>query len=416
MITSELLNRLKQQHQNHSVTNAVGGSILADIADPSRLLHQVPEYTGKEHPSFEQGKTGYCWLSALLFCLYRYGEKSSPTDGKLLSKSYLIFYDKLEKANNFLELLLERLDEPQSDRTVNYLLKHAMTDQGQWEMGINLIRKYGVVPYDAMPDVSATVSNGELNACLALILRCTAVKLRSIHEARQGGAALQAEKWECLQRVYHILVDFYGTPPSRVGTLTPIQYFEQQVAFPFENYISICCTGQPPFINYTVELDGNVVEGKRNTFFSVPDVNFEEAMARQVKEEGFCWFSCDIGKFYLKNHRLLDDSIFDFDQVMEGENYTDLTREELFQTHIASMTHAMVLCDRLIRDGKLYWIAKNSVAGQAKRKSYCAISENWFRRYAFQAIVKREFLPANAAKKGNAVKEVMPWEFFDGEA
>lgn len=410
MITDKTLNDLNQL-TNCIIDKRKGKSILSAIADLNSLLYPIPQYVGKEHPAFEQGKTGYCWLSALLFCIYQYGEKACSGSGKLLSKSYLVFYDKLEKANLFLELLIEQLDGKQDNRVINYLFKNAMTDQGQWEMGVNLIRKYGVVPYESMPDTSTNTSNVELNACLSLILRCTAVNLFKIHETKDS-KALQAEKQNCLQSVYRILVNFYGPPPQNVGTLTPTQYNNQQVSFPFDHYISISSTGLAPFVQYEVALDGNVAEGHKNTFLSVPDTNFEQAIIRQVEEEGFCWFTCDIGKFYLKNLNLLDDSLFDFDQIMQGADYKKLTRRELFQSHIASMTHAMTLCNHL-KGG--YFIAKNSnVIEENKFGSYCTISTSWFRKYIFQAVVKKTLLSDTMIDK-IPVKTVMPWEFFDSE-
>ncbi len=39
-----------------------------------------------------------------------------------LSQNYLLFYDKLEKSNYFLESILETLDEPTNGRVIAHLL------------------------------------------------------------------------------------------------------------------------------------------------------------------------------------------------------------------------------------------------------------------------------------------------------
>ena len=44
-------------------------------------------------------------------------------DNMELSQNYPLFYDKLEKANYFLENMLETLDEPRDGRVVSFLLQ-----------------------------------------------------------------------------------------------------------------------------------------------------------------------------------------------------------------------------------------------------------------------------------------------------
>lgn len=51
-----------------------------------------------------------------------------------LSQSYLFFWDKLEKANWFLEQILDTLDEPLDGRLVQELLSDPVGDGGQWDM------------------------------------------------------------------------------------------------------------------------------------------------------------------------------------------------------------------------------------------------------------------------------------------
>ena len=51
-----------------------------------------------------------------------------------LSQSYLFFWDKLEKANWFLEQILDTVNEPLDGRLVQELLGDPVGDGGQWDM------------------------------------------------------------------------------------------------------------------------------------------------------------------------------------------------------------------------------------------------------------------------------------------
>ena len=51
-----------------------------------------------------------------------------------LSQSYLFFWDKLEKANWFLEQILDTVDEPLDGRLLQELCSDPVGDGGQWDM------------------------------------------------------------------------------------------------------------------------------------------------------------------------------------------------------------------------------------------------------------------------------------------
>lgn len=62
-----------------------------------------------------------------------------------LSQGYLFYWDKLEKANYFLEQILDTAEEDLDGRLVQRLLEAPVGDGGQWDMAANLLEKYGLV-------------------------------------------------------------------------------------------------------------------------------------------------------------------------------------------------------------------------------------------------------------------------------
>ena len=63
---------------------------------------------------------------------------SSDADSNF-GQAYLFFWDKLNKANYYLELSIENADLPIDDRLVAYLADDPITDGGQWDMVVNLV-------------------------------------------------------------------------------------------------------------------------------------------------------------------------------------------------------------------------------------------------------------------------------------
>lgn len=70
-----------------------------------------------------------------------------------LSQSYLSFWDKFEKCNYILETLLStvKTEEP-TGRLWSYILDAPVVDAGQYDMFINIIEKYGMVPKEVYKD------------------------------------------------------------------------------------------------------------------------------------------------------------------------------------------------------------------------------------------------------------------------
>ena len=59
------------------------------------------------------------------------------------SQNYLFFYDKLEKANYFLNFMIKNKNTDLNDLKMIYMLDNLTHDGGQWNMFVNLIEKYG---------------------------------------------------------------------------------------------------------------------------------------------------------------------------------------------------------------------------------------------------------------------------------
>lgn len=140
-----------------------------------------------------------------------------------IRQSYLFFWDKLNKCNYYLELSIEHADLPLDDRLVDHLSDDLISDGGQWDMVVNLLNNYGVVPLAMYPESFHSSASGPLNRLIKLRLREQALILRRLSEQlrneekldqQQLVSVLRIKKEELMKEIYTIMTATLGVPPS----------------------------------------------------------------------------------------------------------------------------------------------------------------------------------------------------------
>ena len=179
-----------------------------------KIDHSFSDVIKGEMPVTNQKSSGRCWGFAglNLFRIYL-GRKHKLKDFQF-SQSYFMFWDKLEKANYFLESILKTVDREWNSRLVMHLLTDPIQDGGQWDMWVNLINKYGVVPQSEMPESFQSSKSRRMNRMITRKLRENAKQLRDLKQGGAGNDELQVLKIEMLEVVFRLLVVHLGTPPA----------------------------------------------------------------------------------------------------------------------------------------------------------------------------------------------------------
>jgi bleomycin hydrolase len=135
-----------------------------------------------------QKQSGRCWMFAGLNLLRVGAMKKMRLKDFEFSQNYTLFWDKIERANYFLEKIIETAAQPVDDRAVAFLLSQPIGDGGQWNMFVNLIRKHGLVPKAMMPETESSSNTGRMNSILVHKLHEGAKLLRE-QQARGGAPA-----------------------------------------------------------------------------------------------------------------------------------------------------------------------------------------------------------------------------------
>lgn len=378
-----------------------------------------------------QERSGRCWMFASLNTMRMHTMRKFNLKNFEFSQTYPLFWDKLEKSNWFLENILDTLDEPLNGRLLAYLLSDPVNDGGQWDMFKSLVRKYGVVPKEAMPEGANSRCTSDLDGYLTRYLRGATKRLRQSAEAGVVMEELREMKQTMIDEIYHILCVSLGEPPvtfevrlrdkddelALSGTFTPQEFFEKAVGINLDDYVSLISapTQDKPFGEvYTVDRLGNVVEDGGVTYLNLEINELKEAAIAQLKADLPVWFGCDVGQSYLREEGIMDTGALDIDTLFGVEIEGCMNRAERLDYGESLMTHAMVLEGvNFDAEGKpTLWKVENSWGKDHGRNGFDTLSDPWFDEYVYQVVVDKQFLkPEHREALENKTPRVLaPWD------
>ncbi|MCH8924062.1 MAG: C1 family peptidase, partial [Planctomycetes bacterium] len=374
---------------------------------------------------------GRCWMFAGLN-LFRVGAMQKMNLKEFqFSQNYAFFWDKFERANYFLERIIETADRDADDRHVAWLLERPLDDGGQWNMFINIIKKHGVVPQAVMPETESSSASARMNAVLLHKLREGAATIRTAAASAADEEELRAVKNDIIEVVYRILSIHLGTPPTefdwqwndkdkkfhRDGRLTPQQFAERYIDAPLDDYV--CLVHDPREQHafgrtYTVEHLGNVEGGDIVKYLNVEIDTMKQIAMKTILAGEPVWMGCDVGPMMHRDLGLWDADLYEYDDLYDTPFGLDKAGRLLH--HQSVMTHAMLFTgvDVVEVDGREVprrWRVENSWGDEGGRKGFYLMNDNWFDQYMFEIAARKEYLPAELQAALETEPTVLPpWD------
>ena len=390
--------------------NTTSITVLAENADNLAMIDTHFSDKVKTRGITDQKSSGRCWLFSGLNVLRARMIDRFDLGDFTFSQNYLFFYDQLEKANLFLQGVIDTRDLPFEDRKVDWLFANPIGDGGQFTGVSNLIMKYGLVPADVMPETLSANSTSAMSTQVKNLLRQDGLKLRAAGRKDD----LQAMKTDMLKDVYHILALCLGVPPTEFvwtrydskgefvssKTYTPKAFYEEFIGADLENnYIMVMNDPTREYGKvYEIDYDRHVYDGQNWLYINLPIERIKEMAIASIKDNTAMYFSCDVNKFLNRTKGVADLNNFDYDSLM-GVDFT-MDKRERIMTHASGSTHAMTLMAvDLDASGKpVKWMVENSWGASSGYKGHIIMTDEWFNEYMFRLVLEKKYVPADILK------------------
>ena len=374
------------------------------IAHDKLLDHKV-----KSTGIIDQKSSGRCWLFAGVNCLAPKIMKELDLDDFELSESYLAFYDKLEKANLFLETMIAMRDRPVDDRSLNGYLGWMFGDGGWFHYFTDLLDKYGAVPISAMPESKQSMKTGRVNELGKTLLRKYTAELRRMHQQGQSEKDLRARKEEMLADIYRLLVFTYGKPPKeftfRYETeedsvkviaekhYTPKSFYDELLGDDLPEYVALV-NNPAKKMDQLFEMEGsrNIFERSDYTVLNLSADKLAEYTLAALLDSQIVWFACDVGQQNYRDSGIMALDIYDYNNTL-GIDFK-MSKADRISFQDISPSHAMAITGvDTTNDGQpIKWRVENSWGTKYGDKGIWYMYNDWFKEYALAVVVDKSHL------------------------
>ncbi|MGE5473909.1 MAG: aminopeptidase C [Ignavibacteriales bacterium] len=418
---------------NKIMENIISTNGIRNIAKNKEAINRNRDVFSIELPKVkitDQKNTMRCWAFAGLNLLKR--EVANNLNIKLdnveLSQNYIIFYDKLEKANNFYEWIIEFKDRDLLDRDLLELLNWGLYEGGHWEYFVGLVNKYGVVPKEIMPETKDSEDSGILISILSSKIRKDASKLRKILKNCDDIIKIRQEKQKMLNEVYDILCKTLGEPPSSfkyeyidqngkyniVSEMTPIEFYNQYVGTSLSDYVMVA---NVPMHNKKFnslykerEYISNIIDNTNHYFLNVELEDIKSLVVKSLKDSKPVYFACNIARNNNRDLKILDYEMYQYGKVLGID--LEMSKEELLDYREIRLEHMMLFVGvNIINDKIERWKVEDSSGYKEGNQGYYIMNDNFFDKYVVECVINKKYMTKKQLKLLEQEPIIFnPWE------
>ena len=429
-ISSKMLGEIQKQNKmtpaENAIANAIAANSIDNLVQNRNNAAELDTYFSIETPKqtiTDQKSSGRCWMFSGMNVLRANFAKRTDSLRVEFSQAYLFFYDQLEKANLFLQGVIDTGKKPIDDQRVQFFFKNPINDGGTFCGVADLTEKYGLVPKQVMPESYSSDNTSKMARLISSRLREDGLILRKMVAEGKKAADIEKAKTEMLATVYRMLALTIGEPPTQftyahrnkdgkaVGepkTYTPQEFFKEAVGDKLNGtFIMVMNDPRRPYYKtYEVELDRHTYDGHNWKYLNLPMDDIEQLAIASLKDGRKLYSSYDVGKMLDRKRGYGDTENFDYGSLM-GTTF-GMNKAERISTFDSGSTHAMTLTAvDLDANGKAKkWKVENSWGASWGQQGCMIMSDRWFREYMFRLVVDKKYVSEELLKL-NEQKPVM---------
>ena len=412
-ISSEMLKEIEDSYVStpadkaiRNALNTTSIAVLAENADNAAMIDTHFSDRVRTKGITDQKTSGRCWLFTGLNVLRAAAIDKWDLGEFQFSQAYCFFYDQLEKANLFLQAVIDTRELPFEDREVDWLFSNPLSDGGTFTGVADLVTKYGLVPASAMPESYIANNTSAFTTQLKILLRKDGLQLRSeFPEVKKKNlpAHLESLKTDMLKEIYRLLVLAYGKPPKEFvwkdRNYTPQSFYQELLGYDLKgNYVMLMNDPCREYGKvYEIQYDRHLYDGQNWLYVNLPIERIKEMAIASIKANTAMYFSCDVAKFLDRKKGVADLDNFDYESLLGVDLSMD--KKQRVMTHSSGSSHAMTLIAVDLKDGKpCKWMVENSWGAASGYKGNIIMTDEWFDEYMFRLVVERRFVPEDVLK------------------
>lgn len=438
VLTPEFLTKLRKGYVMNEADRACHNAVTNNGVNALTLNREVVKgddghfsHRVKSKGVMNQKKSGRCWMFAALNVLRPQVIRDHHMEGFEFSTAYLQFWDKLEKANVFLESVIELRDADFLDRDWEWVTTCCLEDGGWWNYAAELIGKYGVVPQSVMPETHSSENTGIFNEILGRLLQVWAVKMLDKHKEGGTEEEMRLLKEEGLKELYRLLVLNLGVPPTEFewryrqmrkkdgeivdeemlsaeeGDLTPLErytpqsFYGQYVSQPLSEYV--CLYNDPKSTlnrHYSFDRTQNVQGEADMNFVNVEMGQIKEVAVASLLANEPLWFAVNMTPDQSGEHGLMEHGLFDYETLFGTDLTVSKADRARFYAGVSGHAMALMGVDLTEQGQSRKWLVENSwgtedSSGSDRGKGkdgFLTIYDAWFDEHVYTIIAHKRYV------------------------
>ena len=415
---SEIKKAQSQGAADKALFNAIASNSINDLAANFATKGEIDTHFSNETKSqsiTNQKQSGRCWMFSGFNVIRGNFAAESDSLSVELSQDYLFFYDQLEKANLFLQGIIDTANKPIDNKRVQFFFKNPINDGGTFCGVADLTEKYGVVPKSVMPETFSAENTSKMAQLVSSKLREYGLKLRRMVADNKSKQAVQTEKTKMLSTIYHMLKLTLGEPPTEFTyafkdkkgksleskKYTPKEFFKLLTGKETLNGSFIMVMNDPRrdyYKTYEVDYDRHTYDGHNWKYLNLPMDEIAQLAIASIKDGKKMYSSYDVGKFLDRKRGYCDVNNFDYGSLFSTD--FPMTKAERISTFDSGSTHAMTLTavDLDAEGNPVKWKVENSWGADWGQKGCLIMTNEWFNEYMFRLVVDKKYVSEKLLK------------------